>query len=221
MTPPHLTALSLGILLVASSCAPAPRAIIPPASVVRELNVQPVAEAGNRTRDAVRESGKANAQAREAGGRVSDAARRLTGSIARAEALATANAEISKALAETRAFANELDAEVTRLTAALTLSEEKDRIALETIDSLISEIGLLKSNSAAQSVELRTAKVAETTLRSQVEALAKSAERLVIAVEKLAWWRKAAGLTWAMLAVFIIIRFFSSTILTYLRALRP
>lgn len=48
----HILAAALA-LFAATSCAPVPRAIIPPASVVRELNVSPVENASRATRDAV------------------------------------------------------------------------------------------------------------------------------------------------------------------------
>jgi hypothetical protein len=183
------TSIAIAAASMLVSCAPVPRAIIPPASVVRELSVQPVSDAGDRTRDAVREVAVANVQAREAGRKVSDSTRRLSESIARAEALAVANVEIGKALTETAALAKELETEVSTLTDALNLSNEKDRIALETIDSLIGEIGVLKTNAAAQSAELIAAVKTESVLRQQVEALAESAEKRVIAEDKLNWWR--------------------------------
>jgi FtsZ-binding cell division protein ZapB len=198
-----IAAITLAVLM--GSCAPAPRAIIPPPNVVRELDIQPIKDAGNTTRDAVREVAAANAQTREAGRKVSDSTRRLSESIARAEALAVANVEIGKALAETRELADELQAEIGTLSEALALSETKDKIALETIDSLISEIDLLKSNAAAQSAELTAAKASETTLRKQVEALVESADKRAIAEDKLAWWRwRFAPITLGIIAAGIL-----------------
>jgi chromosome segregation ATPase len=205
------------LCLVLASCAPVPRAIIPPPSVVAELDVAPVAEAGKATGAAVRDVADAGRASREAGRKVSDATRRLSESIARAEALAVANVEIGKALAETAALAAELEAEVVHLTAAHAFAEEKERVALQTIAALDDELSLLKANAKAQAVEIRHAAATESTLREQVEALAANADKRLIAEEKLRWWRKSAGLTWAFLAVYLIVKIFGSAIAANLR----
>lgn len=200
------------------SCADrVPRAIIPPPSVVEALDVAPVAAAGKAAGESVREVADAGQKSREASRKVSDATRRLTDSIVRIETLSFANAELTRSVAESLAFAKELEANVVSLTASLAFAEEKERIAIETIGALNDETALLKANAQAQAVQIRQAEATEKTLREHVAALADSADKRVIAEEKLGWWRKAAGLTWAMIAVFSIIKIFGAAIATNFR----
>jgi chromosome segregation ATPase len=207
---------SILLCLLLASCS-VPRAIIPPPSVVAELDVAPVVGAGKATGAAVRDVADAGRASREAGRKVSDATRRLSESLVRAEELAQANEEILIALADTRRLAGELEAEVVHLTAAHAFAEEKESIALQTIAALDDELSLLKANAKAQAVEIRHAAATETTLREQVKALAANADKHLIAEEKLAWWRKAAGLTWAFLAVYLIVKIFGSALSANLR----
>jgi methylthioribose-1-phosphate isomerase len=122
----------LAVLLMATSCAPIPRAIIPPASEIAKLDVAPVQAAGKVTREAVREVAKAGESTRET-------AVHLRASIDRAEKIAEAHEELREAFKEIQTFAK-------RLSADLKLAEEKERIALATIDSLEDEIAALKAN---------------------------------------------------------------------------
>lgn len=203
--------LALLCLILLASCGEhIPRAIIAPPVVVSALDVEPVAKASRATRDAVREVAAAGQASREAGQKVTDITGRLIESIHRAEAMAEANAE-------TQALAEELGKHVMELTAAHALAEEKEKIALELIDTQEDEIAALAANSRAQAQQIRSAAAAEKTLREQVEALAANADKRLIAEEKLGWWRKAAGLTWAFLAVYLIIKTCGSAIAANLR----
>ena len=56
---------SILLCLALASCAPIPRAIIPPASEVAKLDVAPVQAAGKVTREAVRAVAKAGEGTRE------------------------------------------------------------------------------------------------------------------------------------------------------------
>ena len=212
-----LPILLLPLLLLASCADRVPRAIIPSPSVVAELNVAPVTAASRDTRDAVREVASAGRSSREAGRKVSEATRRLSESLVRAEELAQANEEILIALADTRRLAAELEQEVTELTAAQAFAQEKERIALEVIDTLESEAALLKENSKAQAVQIRHALTSESTLRKQLEALSLAAEKRLHAERKFSWWRKAAMLTWAALALYLLAKFFGTALLAALR----
>jgi len=165
----------LAVLLMATSCAPIPRAIIPPASEIAKLDVAPLAAAGKVTREAVREVAKAGENTRET-------AVHLRASIDRAEKIAEAHEELREAFREIQTFAK-------RLSADLILAEEKERIALATIDSLEDEIAALKANAQSQATQIRHAKTNETTLREQVVALAGSDAKRIIAENKLQFWR--------------------------------
>ena len=210
--------LLLFLACLLASCADrVPRAIIPPPSVVAGLDVAPVAAASRDARDAVREVASSGQSSREAGRKVSEATRRLSESLVRAEDLARANEQILIALADTRRLAADLEREVTELSAAQTFAQEKERIALEVIDTLESEAALLKENSKAQAVQIRHALASEGTLRKQLEALSLAAEKRLHAEQKLSWWRKAALITWAALALYLLAKFFGTALLTALR----
>lgn len=185
MTRPAFTLLCL----LLASCATVPRAIIPPPSEIAELDVAPVAEAGRVTRDAVRGVADAGAASREAERNVSASTRRLTDSLARAEALAAAHAEITAALADTRRLAAELEASVSELSATLAFAEERERMAILAVDDMGAIIDRLQADTAAQATQIRAAKSTEETLRTQVQALAESADKRIIAEDKLRWWR--------------------------------
>ena len=163
------------LCLALASCAPIPRAIIPPASEVAKLDVAPVQAAGKVTREAVREVAKAGTNTRET-------AAHLRASIDRAEKIAEAHEELRVAFREIQTFAK-------RLSADLKLAEEKERIAMATIDSLGDEIAMLHANAQSQAVQIRHAKATESTLREQVEALDGSDAKRIIAENKLQFWR--------------------------------
>lgn len=201
---------SILLCLALASCAPIPRAIIPPPSVVEILDVAPVVHAGKATRDAVRDVSAAGHASREAGRKVSDATRRLSDSISRIETLSFANEELTRSVKESLDFAKELEAEVIALTAAHTLAEEKEKIATSTIDSLIDETAVLKANAESQSVQIRHAKTNETVLREQVEALSGSDAKRIIAENQLQFWRwrfapMSIGLV-VIMAAFLILK---------------
>jgi hypothetical protein len=179
----------LAVLLMGTSCAPIPRAIIPPKAELAALNITPVVQAGKATRTAVRDVTSAGNATRAAGRKVSDSTRRLSDSLARAVALATANAEITAALAETRRLAAELEASVSELSAALAFAEKRERTAILAVDDMSEIINNLQAESAAQAADIANAARTEETLRTQISALAKMPDQLVIAQDKLRWWR--------------------------------
>lgn len=187
---------SVACCLALASCAPVPRAIIPPASEVAKLDVAPVQAAGKVTREAVREVAKAGTNTRET-------AAHLRASIDRAEKIAEAHEELRASFREIQTFAK-------RLSADLQLAEDKERIALATIDSLEDEIATLHANAQSQNVQIRHAKANETTLREQVEALSGSDAKRIIAENKLQFWRwRFAPITLGLIvimAAFLILK---------------
>jgi hypothetical protein len=67
--------------------------------------------------------------------------------------------------------------------------EEKERIAITTIDLLEAQAADLHSAAANQAAQIERSAADNETLRAQVEALAESADKRVIAEDKLKWWR--------------------------------
>lgn len=213
----HLPLLSL-IIALAASCAPTiPKAILPPPSEIKALDVAPVSKATDKTRDAVREIASAGNTSREASRALADTSIQLRAAIDRAELLSRAKGEMEDSFAEIQRFALALSTDVARLKSALELAEQKEAIAISTVDSLASEVSAIKATSAAQAVQIRHAQASEATLRGQVESLSESANRRVIAEDKLQWWRKAAWITWGISAVYLVARFFGAAIMAYAR----
>jgi len=212
--------LSTIILALAfASCAtPPPKAILPPASEVRALDVAPVSKASTATREAVRDISDAGNTSREVSRKLADTSIQLRAAIDRAELLARAKGEMESAFAEIQRFALALSADVTRLKSALELAEQKESVAIATVDSLTGEVSTLQSTAAAQAAQIRHAQASEATLRSQVESLSESANLRAVAEDKLAFWRKSAWITWGILTVFFVAKFFGTAILTYARA---
>jgi hypothetical protein len=200
----HLPILAL--ILALASCAPAiPRAILPPPSEVEELDVEPVTKASTAAREAVREIAAAGNSSREASRALADTSVQLRAAIDRADMLARAKGHAENAFAEIQLFALQLSADVDRLTAALKLAEDKEAIALDTIDALTSEVSTLEADAAAQAAQIRIAHANEELLRKQVNALSESADKRVIAQDKLSWWRSAALWTWAIILALALI----------------
>jgi chromosome segregation ATPase len=197
--------LILALALALASCAPSiPRAILPPPSEVKELDVAAVSKATDKTRDAVREIAAAGNTSRKASRALADTSIQLRAAIDRAELLSRAKGEMEDAFAEIQRFALALSADVSRLKSALELAEQKEAIAIATVDSLSGEVSTLQSTAAAQAAEIRNAKAAEGTLRKQVESLSESADKRAIAEDGKRWWRKAALLTWAILILLAV-----------------
>jgi hypothetical protein len=207
--------LAVIFCLCLASCAPVPRAIIPPPSVIAELDVAPVAEAGKATREAVRKVSISVDDASQKADRVSDEALRLKEAISKARAGVKEDMELSLAAAD--AIADALLARIKDLQESLRLTAIARDIAIETVDDQQEVIGEMAAAAEAQTVQIRHAKDAEATLRTQVEALAESADKRVIAEDRLAWWRKAALITWAVILIHLIVRFFGTAILTAFR----
>ena len=166
----------LALILALASCAPSiPRAILPPPSVIAQLDVEPVAKASTATRTAVREIAKAGTETRKATDSLRD-------QIDRTAEIAAPYPDLREAFAEMRRRADLLAARVA-------FAEEKEAIAIATVDELTAEVSALQSTSAAQSVQIRTAQTTEATLREQVQALSTSSDKLAIAQDNLDWWR--------------------------------
>lgn len=205
----------LCLAFLASCAERIPRAIIPPPSVVRELNVKPVTEASDRTRDAVREVSRNVDDASIKADRVSAEAQRLKEAIAKARAGVKEDMEISLDYAD--AIADALLVKIKELQESLRLTAAARDIAIATVDDQQTVIGEMAVEAEGQASEIRNAKASEQLLRAQVEALAESADKRVIAEDKLAWWRKVALITWAVLLIYLIARFFGAAILTALK----
>lgn len=203
--------LLLFIAILLASCADrVPRAIIPPPSVIAELDVAPVAEASRATREAVRKVSVSVDDASRKAERVADDAQRLKEMISKARAGVEADMELSLAAAD--AIMDSLLLKIGELQELLRITRIARDIAIATVDDQQDVIAGHAAHAKAQAAQIRYAKAAENTLRTQVEALAESADKRVIAEEKLRWWRTAAGLTWAFLAVFLIIKIFGSAL---------
>jgi DNA repair ATPase RecN len=205
----------------AVSCAPAPRAIIPPPSEVRQLNVKPVASATVKTRDAVRDVAAAGDGTRRLNDQLAATSKSLTDAVERAEKYAAANKEFAEAYAEIQKFTLQLSNEISALTKVRELADEKVRIAIRAIDELQATVGTLETSVASQAAEIRAAKRTEETLRTQVDGLSKSAEKLAVAEDKLSWWRWYGVIVTGVAVVYLLIRFFGAAIMAYARPRIP
>jgi len=210
-----------GVVVLTACCASAPRAIIPPPAEISKLDVKPVVDASGKTRDAFREIGTAGEASRTANANLSATAARLSAEIDRAQRLAIANRELQEAFENIRAINAELSEDSARLTASLRLAQEKETLAIATIDALDQHISTLQSKIASQSTAIDNAAANERTLRAQVEALAALPDKLAILTDKLGWWRNAALLTWGLIAAYIILRVFGTAMGTYIRTRIP
>ena len=155
----------LPIILLAcllASCARTPRAVVvAPPVTVDVIETVGVDKASKATLAAVRDILDTSSKARIAADRLKD--------------------EIDRGGEEFAALQIYAD----KLTDALDLSEEKERIALSVIDNQEVEMGLLKSHVMAQSEQISRAKVVDTTLREQVKLGQEARDKLIISkVEK-------------------------------------
>jgi len=193
------------IVFLATSCAPvAPRAIIPSPSVVRELNVKPVTEAGRRTREAVRDVGRGVDDSSNKAERVSDETKRLKELLAKAKAGAKEDMETSLAAAD--AIADSLLAKVGDLRESLRITAAARDIAIATVDEQQKVIGDMAVAAEGQTIEIRNAKINEVTLRTEVESLAKLPDQLSAQKQKastLEWWVWRLGILSIILALAI------------------
>lgn len=168
-------AASLLLCVLLAACATPPRAIIPPKAEVKKLDVAPVTQAAADTKTAVREIAKAGTETRRANDSLRD-------EIERAGVIAALYPDMSEAFAEIRRRSE-------TLAARIAFAEEKELVALQTIDAMDGEIGLLTARVASQSTQIDHADAAQDMLREQLEALSGSDAKRIIAENKLQWWR--------------------------------
>jgi len=195
------------IYLILASCAPVPpRPVIVSEHEVEPINIHPVADASRATRDAVRGVAEAGNTTREAGRKVSDTSRRLSDAIIRAATLTAANRDLEEAMADAKALAAELGENLMSLSAALDLAEQKEKIALETVDAQEAEISTLKESAAAQAAQLDANDREKAALRAQMQEMVELPDKLAIASDKLQWWRwRFAPVTLGIIAAGILV----------------
>jgi len=162
--------LPLLLAIALASCATPPRAILPPTSVVAQIETSGVEGASKATRNAVREIAKAGQETRTV-------TQKLRAEIDRAEILAQANEQLREAFISIQVLADDL-------AASLGLAEEKEAIALRVIDNQEDEINILKANAKAQAVQIEGNAAEKVTLRNQVEALSSASDDLAIAKDR-------------------------------------
>jgi hypothetical protein len=213
--------LALSLALILASCATPPRAIIPAPSVVAQIDPHPVAKATTASREAVREIAKAGDDTRMANDRLKATSQHLTDAIDRAEKYAESNREFYDAYIQIQKFSLQLSTDLIDLKLALDLAQEKEGIAITTIDLLETSVRDLEAATARQSAEIRFAKQAEKTLLDQVQTISQSSDKLAIAADKLSWWRWYGIAITAAVALSILIRIFGAAIMAYARPRIP
>jgi hypothetical protein len=175
------------LIFALSACSPAiPRAIVAPPSVVSQINTTGAEKAAGATRKSVRDIVDAGEETRRATAKLKTTSDRLRDEINHAESIQVANVELQAAFIEIQKFADELSNDLSLLSASLAFAEEKERIAISTVDDLSDELSILKANAKAQSVQIDHVKTENTILRKQVEALATASDDLAIANDKAA-----------------------------------
>ena len=193
----------LAVLLMATSCAPVPRAIIPPKAEIAKLDIAPVAKASGKTRAAVRDVSRNVDANRAAADRVSDDATKIKEAVAKAKTALAEDYEIS--LAAVDALADSLLAKVRELQDSLRLTAAARDIAIATIDDQDKEIGYLTARVSAQSAQIDHSEASQSILREQVETLSALPEKLAIAEDKLEFWRwRFAPLSLGIIVVLIL-----------------
>jgi hypothetical protein len=213
--------LALSLALILASCAPPPRAIIPAPSVVSQIDPKPVAKATTASREAVREIAKAGDDTRIANDRLKATSQHLTDAIDRAEKYAESNREFYDAYIQIQKFSLQLSTDLIDLKLALDLAQEKEAVAITTIDLLETSVRDLETATARQAAEIRFAKQAEKTLIDQVQMLSQSSDKLAIAQDKLTWWRWYGIAITSAVSLYIITRIFGAAIMSYARPRIP
>jgi hypothetical protein len=201
-----LAVVMLIIVMMATSCAPVPRAIIPPKAEIAKLDVAPVANASGKTRAAVRDVSRKVDVNRAAADRVSDDADKLKEAVDKAKyALHKTKEDYATEIAAIEAIADSLLEKVRELQASLDLTSIARDIAIQTIDDQDKEIGYLTARVAAQAAQIDHSEASQNILREQVETLSALPDKLAIAEDKLEWWRwRFAPVTLGILTLLIL-----------------
>jgi len=211
--------LAFILALILAACSPSvPRAIVAPPTVIGKVDTKPVESATVKVSDGAEKVAEANRKAREASNKASDTTVLLRAAMDRAKALADDSEALRQAFLASDDLAAQLSEQLNQGIESLRNAETESNHLREGIKSLSSEVSALKSSAAVNAIQADAIKAENKTLRDEIQKLADIPNKLVIADDKLKWWRKAAWITWGILTVFLVAKFFGTAILTYARA---
>ena len=190
------------LIAMLASCA-APRAIIGDPIEVNEVDPSNVSEGGRKVDESARKIRDANRDASASNTRAQSTSRQLSQAVERAEKLAEGQEELTKELTETRRLVKKSSVELAQTGAAL----HRAQLETEKLSGIISdhrrEIASLEADAQQQASDLRNLVAQNNTLREQAKVGIKAQDKLVIAKDKLTWWRWAAVATWGLIAAVI------------------
>jgi uncharacterized phage infection (PIP) family protein YhgE len=227
--------LTLILSLIAVACSNDGGDTLPPRAIIVPLtdsgkavsrDADAVRKAGNKTRDAVRDTAAAASGSKEAGEiaraeneKLTTTGREMLAQIERLTGMAAGYAELDAELRGLKEITLRDAAQREAATKALVfwqgkaeLADEQARIALETvdaqagtIDSLMTTVALLTTQIAGQAEQIEAnAKTDEYVRRVAAENKAATA-KLIIAEDKLDWWRwRFAPVNIGLLALLLI-----------------
>ena len=196
-------ALPLLAFALVASCAPKlpPKPPLVPKVVVDVIDTKPLTTATRETRRAVRE-------VVTAGDATRSTAAALRAAIDKAQAVKVENEELRLSFIEIQQIAD-------RLSKSLQEVQVKEQAAMLTIDVQDDQIGALNALVSRQSEQIKLKEATDESLRAQVDKLSTVSADLAIAEDKLGWWRKAALITWLIVALYIAARIVLRTVIPF------